>query len=59
MNIGKQDDKGLMKSLEMGSEHSFNNIVSSTFMPKSVSWPCSSCVASFCLVYNQAVKAHC
>jgi hypothetical protein len=42
MKIGKQDGGGLMTSSVIGSEHSFDSIVSSTFMPRSVPWPCSS-----------------
>jgi hypothetical protein len=46
-----------MRSSEIESEHSFNNIASNTFMPKSISRPCSSHVSSFSLVYNQAARA--
>jgi hypothetical protein len=41
-----------MRSSMIGSEHSFDSIMSSTFMPRSVPWPRSSRVASFSPVYN-------
>jgi hypothetical protein len=58
MKIGKQDDGGLMRSPEIESELNFDNILSNTFISRSVPWPCSSRVASFSSVYIQGVRAH-
>jgi hypothetical protein len=51
--IGKQGSWGLMKSSEIGSELSFDSIISNTFWCSSVPRSCSSRVALFSLVYNQ------
>jgi hypothetical protein len=48
-----------MRSSEIESEHGIDNIVSSTFMPMSIPWPCPSRVALFSPVYNQAMRVHC
>jgi hypothetical protein len=55
IKIGKQDGRGLMTLSEIESELNFDNIMSNTFRSKSVPWSCSSRMASFTLVYNQAV----
>jgi hypothetical protein len=46
-----------MTSLEIGLELNFDNIMSITFMLRSIPWPHSSHVASSSLVYNQAARA--
>jgi hypothetical protein len=59
MKIGKQDGDGLMKSTETGSEHNFDNMVSSSCVPKSVLRSRSSRVVSLSPVYDQAARARC
>jgi hypothetical protein len=48
-----------MRSTEIESEHSFDNIVPSTFMPRSIPRSHSSRVVSFSPVYNQAAWTCC
>jgi predicted NUDIX family NTP pyrophosphohydrolase len=54
MKIGKQDGGGLTTLSKIKSKLNFDNVMSNTFRSRFVPWPCSSQMASFSLVYNQA-----